>query len=190
MEGLSLHLITSSNRCQSTSNFDDSSDSLAMSFVHKISNLLSYFHLLAFGGRSQCEADLPSRLKLGRVQVSCEGYSHPDDPYILRGSCGLEYTLEATGNSYQQQQNSYGGDSSYNSYGLSVQWVSCSRPSDLNFDFSSGIFLHVIHAYPSQVAAMDIHPLDISRATPAILVTQGMAKLLLPSLVPLCSCWL
>ena len=26
----------------------------------------------------------------------CEGYDHPEDPYILAGSCGLEYNLELT----------------------------------------------------------------------------------------------
>lgn len=35
--------------------------------------------------------------RFGRVEVSCEGFSHPDDPYILKGSCGLEYTLELAG---------------------------------------------------------------------------------------------
>ena len=49
----------------------------------------------------QCEADLPSYLKLGRVEVTCEGFDHPDDPYILRGSCGLEYTMEQVGPSPQ-----------------------------------------------------------------------------------------
>ena len=33
---------------------------------------------------------------LGSVNVICEGYDYPDDPYILAGSCGLEYTLELT----------------------------------------------------------------------------------------------
>ena len=34
--------------------------------------------------------------KFGRIEVSCEGFNHPDDPYILKGSCGLEYALELT----------------------------------------------------------------------------------------------
>ena len=34
--------------------------------------------------------------KFGRIEVSCEGFSHPDDAYILKGSCGLEYSLELT----------------------------------------------------------------------------------------------
>ena len=30
------------------------------------------------------------------VQVGCEGYDYPDDPYVLAGSCGLEYTIDRT----------------------------------------------------------------------------------------------
>lgn len=47
----------------------------------------------------QCEVTggLPSNVKLGKMKVSCEGYEYPDDPYILKGSCGLIYRLERTG---------------------------------------------------------------------------------------------
>ncbi|KAI0782335.1 hypothetical protein C8Q75DRAFT_861167 [Abortiporus biennis] len=41
----------------------------------------------------KCEADLPDSLRFGRVEVSCEGWSRPGDPYVLKGSCGLEYRL-------------------------------------------------------------------------------------------------
>ncbi|KAF8199598.1 hypothetical protein BJ912DRAFT_1020190 [Pholiota molesta] len=41
----------------------------------------------------QCEADLPSALRFGKVEVSCEGWSRPGDPYVLKGSCSLEYRL-------------------------------------------------------------------------------------------------
>ncbi|TFK47731.1 DUF1183-domain-containing protein [Heliocybe sulcata] len=41
----------------------------------------------------KCEADLPESLRFGRVQVSCEGWERPGDPYVLQGSCGLEYRL-------------------------------------------------------------------------------------------------
>ena len=27
--------------------------------------------------------------RFGKVEVSCEGYDYPDDPYVLRGSCGV-----------------------------------------------------------------------------------------------------
>nr|KAG5700792.1 hypothetical protein BaRGS_034995 [Batillaria attramentaria] len=26
--------------------------------------------------------------KFGTVEVTCEGYDYPDDPYVLKGSCG------------------------------------------------------------------------------------------------------
>ncbi len=38
-------------------------------------------------------ADLPTTLRLGRVEVSCEGYDYADDPYVLKDSCALTYTL-------------------------------------------------------------------------------------------------
>ncbi|KAK7033176.1 OPT oligopeptide transporter protein-domain-containing protein [Favolaschia claudopus] len=41
----------------------------------------------------KCEADLPSTLRFGRVEVGCEGYNRPGDPFVLRGSCSLEYRL-------------------------------------------------------------------------------------------------
>ena len=34
--------------------------------------------------------------RFGNVEVVCEGYVYPDDPFILKGSCGLEYTLDYT----------------------------------------------------------------------------------------------
>lgn len=40
-----------------------------------------------------CEAQLDDGYDLGRIEVVCEGYDYPDDPYILTGSCGLEYEL-------------------------------------------------------------------------------------------------
>lgn len=52
-----------------------------------------------FDGRDvnwECKTHLEPHLKLGKTQVSCEGYDDPDDPFILIGSCGLEYTLEYT----------------------------------------------------------------------------------------------
>jgi hypothetical protein len=43
-----------------------------------------------------CKADTPDYFKLGATDVICEGYSSPDDPYILKGSCGVEYRLLLT----------------------------------------------------------------------------------------------
>ena len=33
-----------------------------------------------------CTAEVPDEFKLGRTEVVCEGYSSPDDPYILKGT--------------------------------------------------------------------------------------------------------
>ncbi|KAH9848472.1 hypothetical protein C2E23DRAFT_739607 [Lenzites betulinus] len=41
----------------------------------------------------KCEADLPEALRFGAVEVLCEGWERPGDPYVLKGSCGLEYRL-------------------------------------------------------------------------------------------------
>lgn len=43
-----------------------------------------------------CQASLPAEFKLGSTEVICEGYDSPDDPYILKGSCGVEYRLALT----------------------------------------------------------------------------------------------
>ncbi|KAI8362966.1 hypothetical protein B0O80DRAFT_432320 [Mortierella sp. GBAus27b] len=44
----------------------------------------------------KCQADLPSKLRFGELNVYCEGFAYPDDPYVLKGSCGLEYELYYT----------------------------------------------------------------------------------------------
>jgi len=59
----------------------------------------------------ECKTDLDMDYRLGSVNVICEGYDYPEDPYILAGSCGLEYTLELT--QAGRERNS-GGHKSYN----------------------------------------------------------------------------
>jgi hypothetical protein len=43
-----------------------------------------------------CKASLPAEFKLGSTDVSCEGYDSPEDPYVLKGSCGVSYRLVLT----------------------------------------------------------------------------------------------
>ncbi|EPE28007.1 hypothetical protein GLAREA_04798 [Glarea lozoyensis ATCC 20868] len=43
-----------------------------------------------------CSATVPDGFKLECTGVSCEGYRHKDDPFILRGSCGVKYRLLLT----------------------------------------------------------------------------------------------
>ena len=41
----------------------------------------------------KCEAVMSKEWILGRTIVTCEGYAYPNDPYVLAGSCGVEYEL-------------------------------------------------------------------------------------------------
>jgi len=66
----------------------------------------------------RCEADLDTSVRFGKTKVSCEGYSHPQDPYIWKGSCGLEYNLEYTQEGRNQHNNHY-SDSYHSNYGYS-----------------------------------------------------------------------
>lgn len=63
----------------------------------------------------ECKADLPNGVSFRETTVVCEGYDYPDDPYILVGSCGVEYSLKNTNyNSNRNQHSSY--TSRYSSY--------------------------------------------------------------------------
>ena len=44
----------------------------------------------------ECKSDMDNLYRFGEIEVVCEGYDYPEDPYITQGSCGLEYTLEYT----------------------------------------------------------------------------------------------
>lgn len=52
----------------------------------------------------ECKADMDTLYRFGDIQVACEGYDFPGDPYILTGSCGLEYTLQYTRQGRQDQE--------------------------------------------------------------------------------------
>ena len=43
----------------------------------------------------ECRTDIDGKYKFGKIDISCEGYDSSDDPYILDGSCAIEYTLES-----------------------------------------------------------------------------------------------
>ena len=43
-----------------------------------------------------CTASLPAEFKIGSTDVICEGFTGPSDPYVLKGSCGVEYRLMLT----------------------------------------------------------------------------------------------
>ncbi|KAG5982743.1 hypothetical protein E4U55_001436 [Claviceps digitariae] len=59
-----------------------------------------------------CSALLPEELKLGSTEVICEGYASAYDPYVLKGSCGVEYNLLLTSKGearYPHIANPHGG---------------------------------------------------------------------------------
>jgi hypothetical protein len=41
----------------------------------------------------KCEATLPKGTHLSKVEVQCEGFDYPEDPYILAGSCGVSFEV-------------------------------------------------------------------------------------------------
>jgi hypothetical protein len=57
-----------------------------------------------------CTASLPEEFKLGSTDVICEGYDYPEDPYILKGSCGVEYRLVLTEKGHEKFGKGRGGD--------------------------------------------------------------------------------
>lgn len=44
----------------------------------------------------KCGAEMDDKFRFGSIEVNCEGHSHPEDPYITKGSCGLEYEFTFT----------------------------------------------------------------------------------------------
>ena len=60
-----------------------------------------------------CKASLPPEFMLGSTEVICEGYDSPKDPFILKGSCGVEYRLVLTesGEEKYGKTRSWWGDS-------------------------------------------------------------------------------
>lgn len=64
----------------------------------------------------ECKTDMDNDYRFGRVEVSCEGYNHPSDAYVLTGSCGLEYTLELTTEGQGRKQGSGGSQQGSNDF--------------------------------------------------------------------------
>ena len=46
----------------------------------------------------ECNTNINGKYKFHSIKISCEGYDSIEDPYILEGSCGLEYSIESTSN--------------------------------------------------------------------------------------------
>jgi hypothetical protein len=66
----------------------------------------------------KCESDMPKEHQFGKIEVSCEGYSYPEDAYILAGSCGLEFSIELTTYGKRQHRNNRYGEGGYRGHNL------------------------------------------------------------------------
>ena len=76
-----------------------------------------------------CTAALPSEFKLGSTDVICEGFSSSEDPYVLKGSCGVEYRLMLTelgedkyGKKGKDRWDGYGGRSKAGNGAAVIFW--------------------------------------------------------------------
>ncbi|XP_041074718.1 store-operated calcium entry-associated regulatory factor [Polyodon spathula] len=89
----------------------------------------------------ECKTDMDNAYRFGTIEVSCEGYNYPDDPYVLKGSCGLEYTLELTEHGTQSRKSSYGSGGFGSGY---FQGSSSNINSQTSGDASSLIVVAVL----------------------------------------------
>ncbi|KAF7191745.1 Store-operated calcium entry-associated regulatory factor [Pseudocercospora fuligena] len=92
-----------------------------------------------------CKASLPPEFKLGSTDVICEGYDSPNDPYILKGSCGVEYRLMLTPegeakygkqSAWRSKQDSYSGSDVNDTIPTVLFW--------LFFSFVVGVIIYSV----------------------------------------------
>jgi hypothetical protein len=83
-------------------------------------------------------------VRFGGTEVLCEGYEYPEDPYILAGSCGLEYKMELTAagraDRRQASSSSFSSGAHYDSGGAhydSAQYHSGGHGNDYHYDSNS-----------------------------------------------------
>lgn len=61
----------------------------------------------------ECKADMDKSLSFGQMEVVCEGYDNPEDPFILKGSCGLEYSLQRSDDGNGHEYGNYHDQHAY-----------------------------------------------------------------------------
>jgi len=92
----------------------------------------------------ECTADLDVKYRFGEIAVLCEGYDFPEDEYILRGSCALEYKLEKTS---AARDDSYSNSHNYNyNYGSSYYDSESSFGEKLFYIIIIGIILFALYS--------------------------------------------
>ncbi|KAJ3399117.1 Store-operated calcium entry-associated regulatory factor [Chytriomyces hyalinus] len=116
-----------------------------------------------FDGRDvqwECKAELEDLYRFGSTDVSCEGYAHKNDPYVLVGSCGVEYTLHYTekGKRYLKEKSKRSNDYSYgyddtNDYASDYETRGTSWVAKFIWMVVAGIFLYSVYNTCMQAAA-------------------------------------
>ncbi|XP_076004239.1 store-operated calcium entry-associated regulatory factor [Genypterus blacodes] len=93
----------------------------------------------------ECRTDMDNAYRFGHIEVSCEGYSSPNDAYILKGSCGLEYTLELTDEGKRRTQGgSWSWRSAFNGFGGNQHHQQQHQSSNPSAGETSGSMMVVI----------------------------------------------
>jgi hypothetical protein len=124
----------------------------------------------------RCEATgLPDGARFGRIEVSCEGYDHPDDPYILHNSCALEYELDAEPQQ-QQQRPTVVVMPEVHTYEQRLQPVPQKQPiisSGISSDSEAAVILVVIIAVVLIFAFVFIVTATVNNAQPTVVYRNG-----------------
>lgn len=77
----------------------------------------------------RCETNHNKNYQVGNFKVSCEGYHHSTDPYVLKGSCGLSYEMKPKPGAYYNSRrnhhsSSYNGKPNYVRYQRHIRTIS------------------------------------------------------------------
>jgi len=90
-----------------------------------------------------CQADVPDYFKLGATDIICEGYASSDDPYVLSGSCGVEYRLLLTEKGETKYGNAGSSKSDHDQHGPQPTLV----PNLFWFLFAGVVIWMIYRAY-------------------------------------------
>lgn len=64
-------------------------DIVTCNFNYLLKRYSNIVHMLCLHLQWECKTDMDSQYRFGEIAVNCEGYDYPDDPYVLKGSCGV-----------------------------------------------------------------------------------------------------
>ncbi|KAK6180095.1 hypothetical protein SNE40_012307 [Patella caerulea] len=111
----------------------------------------------------ECKTDMDNEFRFGQVEVTCEGYDYPDDPFVLKGSCGLEYSLDLTKEGHQKQgrqSNQHSGYHSNQYHDNSNSYYNSHKKSKSGFGdliFIAGVGLVIYAIYKTCISSNNRH---------------------------------